>query len=147
MGTQLAAIERSRRSYETTGHDQLIRGLGNELQALAQECDRLVELGSEAVDETDKLRTKWAHHNAYEKMNDICSTLAALKAESLEAAAIQMRAVSHYASLDYDDVERQISTLIHSVVGALESNGGFSRDRWAGAFYLGARDAFEGVEA
>ncbi len=147
MAAQQAIRQPVRRSYETTSHNDIIILLGCELQALANECNRLDKVTGEMTDDTDRLRARSARDNAYEKMNDICSALSVFKAESLEAAAIQMRAVSHYSSLEYEDVERQIITLIHSVVGALESNGGFDRDQWAGRFYLGARDAFDRIEA
>lgn len=146
MNTQLAIIKPARRAYDTSGHDELIIGLGEELQALADERKRLDTVASETADDHNRLRARTASDETFDKMNDICSTLAALKAGSLEAAAIQLRAISYYSSMDYEEVERKISTLIHSVLGALESNGGFSRDRWAGAFYLGVSDAFERVE-
>ncbi len=146
MSAQQVIRQPVRRNYETTSHNDIIILLGCELDRLANECNRLDSVEGEMVDDTDKHRARSAREAAYERMNDICSALSAFKAESLEAAAIQMRAVSYYSSLEYEDVERQIITLIHSVVGALESNGGFGRDQWAGIFYLGTRDAFEKVE-
>ena len=72
--------------------------------------------------------------------------LSALRATTLEAAAVQMRVISHYASRNDDALDRRLSALIFSVLGVLEHIGGFDRNRWAGEFYVGSQNAFEQLE-
>lgn len=147
MGTQLAIVKTSERKYETNGHDEIIIALGNELEALSHEYRRLSDVSSETSNETTKIYANSEHYRAYDKMQDICSTISALKASSLEAAAIQMRVIYNYSTLDSEELEDKMQALVFSVIGVLENHGGFDRNRWAGDFYLGTHDPFERIEA
>ncbi len=146
MSTQTVAIKPAKCTYKTIGHDKLIIGLGEELQALYLEYNRLEDVAIASRGESLEEPARDAHDETYQKMLDICSALSRLKASTLEAAAIQMRVVSHYSSLDYDTVDKKLTSLIFSVVGVLESHGGFVRDQWAGNFYFGVHDPFERIE-
>lgn len=146
MGTQLSVIKPTERKYETTCHDDIIVLLGCELDGLAHEYKRLDDVASDTTDDVNRMHARSARDDAYDRMQDICSALAGLKAESMEGAAIQMRVIRNYSSMDYDEVETKMNTLIASVVGVLESHGGFGRDKWAGIFYFGASDPFDRIE-
>lgn len=147
MKTQIAVIKPAERKYETTCHDDIIVLLGCELDLLALEYHRLDDVASETTDSLNRIEAEQAHEHTYEKMKGICSTLSGLKAGSLEAAAVQMRAVSYYSTRTNEDVTTKMNALLFSVVGALEVNGGFDRNRWAGDFFLGTNDPFERIEA
>lgn len=147
MSAQQSATKPTRREYDTNAHDEIIISLGCELEMLAFEYRRLDNVAGDAADELNRARASSARDHAYGRMTDICPTIAALKAESLEAAAIQMRVVAHYSSMDVEEVETQMQALIFSVVGVIESQGGFGRDQWAGDFYFGTNDPFAKLEA
>ena len=147
MGAQQSNHQPARRSDESIRHDNLIIGLGEELQALYLEYDRLEDLAISLHGKSRAKEASDAHDATYGKMCDICSTLSALKAESLEAAAVQMRVISHYSSMEYETVDTKLTALICSVVGVLENHGGFGRDLWAGHYFLGTFDPFERLEA
>lgn len=147
MGAQQAIHQPVRRSYETTGHDQLIIGLGEELHALALEYNRLEEVVGGTEGRLEKIHAESTYDRTFDKMKDICSTLSGFKAQSLEAAAVQLRVISYYSTRDTEEVNTRMSALIFSVAGVLESHGSFTRDQWAGKFFLGDYDPFEKLEA
>lgn len=87
MGAQQAIHQPVRRSYETTGHDQLIIGLGEELHALAIEYDRLEEVVQDTKDELASRHAESTYDRTFDKMKDICSTLSGFKAQSFRGSS------------------------------------------------------------
>lgn len=127
--------------------DEIIVALGEELELLSREYGRLEDICSHSKDRDVKSSALHAYDLTYEKMLDVCTALSVFKATTLEAAAVQMRVLSYYSTSERNDTGRKLNALIFSVVGALENEGNFSRNQWAGEFYLGSQDPFERVEA
>ena len=130
-------------------HDETILALGEELDSYLETFDDLGDKEIGAMNTRSEIDTSLRRDHVYSRMRDICTGISALRAESLESVAIQMRALTLFARTDREDdkdAPEKMNRLIYSITTAIESRAGIKRSYWAGDLFIGLDDIYHGVD-
>lgn len=113
--------------------DRLIISLGEALHGLAGEYKQWDEAAVSNQGRTERRHAQQKLDDLFQRIKNLQITVSTLPAASLEAAAVQMRALAYMnPCLEEGEYVAPTSRMFYSVLNAIEANGGGSRDQWGG---------------
>lgn len=121
--------------------DRLIISLGEAIHYLVDEYNRCDEAGVKRKGNSERLHAKNMAGDIFQRINDLQIAVTTLPATSLDAAAVQMRALAYMNPRieEEDEDTTHTSRTLYSVLNAIEANGGGSRDQWGGQYFISSR--------